>query len=88
MRCDFWLNLIFLEEVNVVSVDWSQMDEGRMCSFLYWKAASNCDLIGQHVAEFLTFLNVSPSAVHVLGHSLGAHMAGFVGKAMDGALGQ
>ena len=71
-----------------MSVDWSQMDEGRMCSFLYWKAASNCDLIGRHVADFLTFLNVSASSVHVLGHSLGAHMAGFVGKAMDGSLGQ
>ena len=85
------------DDVNVVSVDWSKMDNGRMNSILYWKAALNCDLIGGHVADFLNFLDEAfggrgtltlLESTHIIGHSLGAHIAGFVGKALEGRLGE
>ena len=83
----------FSDDVNVISVDWSRVDEGRINKFLYWKAVKNCELIGSHVADFLTFLDqaydsFSLESTHIIGHSLGAHIAGFVGKSIDGGIGK
>lgn len=33
-------------------------------------------------------MNISLSAVHILGHSLGAHIAGFAGQKLSGAIGR
>ena len=84
---------IFSVDVNVISVDWSRVDEGRINNFLYWKAVKNCELIGSHVADFLAFLDqaydsFSLESTHIIGHSLGAHIAGFVGKHLDGGIGK
>uniref|UniRef100_A0A6V7JJ22 phospholipase A1 n=1 Tax=Bracon brevicornis TaxID=1563983 RepID=A0A6V7JJ22_9HYME len=48
--------------------------------------------VGKYVAKLIEFLqiqsNVSLSRVHILGHSLGAHAAGFAGASLSGNIGR
>jgi len=48
--------------------------------------------VGEYIAAFIKFLGsevqVCYSDIHVLGHSLGAHVAGYVGNYMRGRLGR
>lgn len=51
-----------------------------------------CLQIGEYVAAFIEFLvsevQVSYDDVHILGHSLGAHVAGYAGNYVPGKLGR
>lgn len=48
--------------------------------------------VGRYLAKFLEFLrmkgNLVLNDVHILGHSLGAHVAGFTGAYMSGKIGR
>lgn len=72
----------FLEkyDANVFIVDW-----GDIAGDPYWNAARYPQHVGNYTADFLTFLVTSGAdakKMHIVGHSLGAHLSGFTGKGM------
>lgn len=73
--------------MNVIIVDWSNANQ-----FPYGRAVANSRQVGRMVGQMIRSLgasrNSSPAQFHILGHSLGAHVAGFAGKALNGQLGQ
>lgn len=59
---------------NVIAVDWSRLCPGPC----YPSAVYNAKFTGKCIAQFLQELRlVGASDVHVVGFSLGAHVAGF-----------
>ncbi|XP_076240643.1 pancreatic lipase-related protein 2-like [Calliopsis andreniformis] len=67
---------------NIILVDWSKL------AALPWyvTAVQNTKIVGPYVARFVSFLDavraVPMSKLHVIGFSLGAEIAGFMGKAL------
>uniref|UniRef100_A0A8C4FDW6 Triacylglycerol lipase n=1 Tax=Catagonus wagneri TaxID=51154 RepID=A0A8C4FDW6_9CETA len=76
-------NLFEVEEVNCICVDWKKGSQTT-----YTQAANNVRVVGAQVAQMLAILQVnysySPSQVHLIGHSLGAHVAGEAGSRTPG----
>ncbi|KAK3921939.1 Pancreatic triacylglycerol lipase, partial [Frankliniella fusca] len=66
-------------DVNFISVNWADID-----TIVYPLSSYHVPLIGQRVAYLLDFLRlmygVPLSSVHVIGHSLGAHISGLAGS--------
>ncbi|KAM7348132.1 lipoprotein lipase-like [Cochliomyia hominivorax] len=66
---------------NIISVDWSEY-----AKLNYVMARNKVPLVGEEVAEFVDFLNekfqMTFDSLVVIGHSLGAHVAGFCGKSI------
>ncbi|XP_046550830.1 pancreatic triacylglycerol lipase-like [Haliotis rubra] len=66
-------------DVNVFIVDW-----GGGSKTLYTQATANTRLVGAIVAQFITHLktvgHAKPEDFHLIGHSLGAHTAGYAGE--------
>ncbi|PSN33855.1 hypothetical protein C0J52_18859 [Blattella germanica] len=65
-------------DYNVIGVDW-----GKLCvSPWYSSAVKNTRPVGEHIGRMVDFL-VSSEAnlrdIHLIGHSLGSHVAGFAG---------
>ncbi|XP_072280890.1 pancreatic triacylglycerol lipase-like [Pyxicephalus adspersus] len=75
--------LFQVEDVNCIAVDW-----GGGSRTTYSQAANNIRVVGAEIAYFVKYLTqslgYSASNVHVIGHSLGAHVAGEAGKRMRG----
>ncbi|AUS94238.1 pancreatic lipase-related protein 2-like protein [Trichoplusia ni ascovirus 6b] len=71
--------LIQAGETNIMAVDASPL-----LSHMYLRCTTYVTLIGRKVGEILSNLHskgkITASNVHVIGHSLGAHMSGFIGK--------
>ncbi|XP_054081755.1 phospholipase A1-like [Zeugodacus cucurbitae] len=66
--------------INVFIVDWGK----RAMNGDYRFAAMSVEPIGGIVADFMNFLcRVFAVEIYVIGHSLGAHVAGFAGKKFD-----
>lgn len=67
--------------VNLIVVEWS-----RLCHAPWYNdAAKNTQLVGIKLARFIEFLveqGISLDQIHLIGHSLGAHVAGFAGVNM------
>jgi len=62
-------------------VDWEKGAAGPG----YALAAANTQLIGRQLAILISdmvALNSDPAKIHMIGFSLGAHVAGFAGKAL------
>ncbi|XP_054019610.1 inactive pancreatic lipase-related protein 1 [Dryobates pubescens] len=80
---DMCKRMLSVEDVNCICVDWKK---GSRCQ--YTQAANNVRVVGAEIAYFVDVLvekyNYSPANVHVIGHSLGAHAAGEVGKRRPG----
>jgi hypothetical protein len=77
-------------EVNVVIASWGWGAQAGIC---YNWAVDRVPVVGAIIAEFLDFLlgrEVEPwSELTIVGHSLGAHVAGFVGKSVrNGKIGK
>ncbi|KAM9134287.1 pancreatic triacylglycerol lipase-like [Pangshura tecta] len=72
-----------VEDVNCICVDWSG---GSNCE--YTQASNNIRVVGAEVAYFIDVLKeqygYSPSKVHFIAHSLGAHAAGETGRRRSG----
>ncbi|KAJ0180027.1 hypothetical protein K1T71_004618 [Dendrolimus kikuchii] len=72
--------LMAVEECNVVCVDW----EGGASMPNYLRAAANTRLVGKQLAMllqgFAKHIDLRFEDVHLIGFSLGAHVAGFAGS--------
>ena len=71
---------IFLEvgDYNVFSIDWGELED-----IYYPTAAIRTTAVGRHAAKLVELMVEAGSAlanVHLIGHSLGAHVVGFLGK--------
>ncbi|XP_070116570.1 inactive pancreatic lipase-related protein 1 isoform X4 [Equus przewalskii] len=80
---DMCKNMFKVEEVNCICVDWKKGSQTT-----YTQAANNVRVVGAQVAQMLGMLSAnysySPSQVHLIGHSLGAHVAGEAGSRTPG----
>ncbi|OWF43647.1 inactive pancreatic lipase-related protein 1-like [Mizuhopecten yessoensis] len=72
------------EDVNVIAVDWSLGAD----NINYIKSAANTRVVGATTAKLLEQLHhttgLSYSRVHLIGHSLGSHIAGYAGRRVHG----
>ncbi|XP_053394688.1 pancreatic lipase-related protein 2-like [Mercenaria mercenaria] len=75
--------LLNKEPMTVITVDW-----GSGSGFPYSQAAANTRVVGAEIARLINFLrahaSVSLDKVHIIGHSLGAHIAGYAGERVPG----
>lgn len=62
-------------DYNLILVDWS-----KKANVMYFEAAKSSGSVGSSIADFLIKLKIQLDNVHIIGHSLGSHVAGFVGK--------
>ncbi|XP_030060611.1 inactive pancreatic lipase-related protein 1 [Microcaecilia unicolor] len=82
---DMCQKMLSVEDVNCIGVDWR-----NGCSNIleYVQAANNFRVVGVEVARIIRVFKenfeVPLSNVHLIGHSLGAHVAGEAGKRMPG----
>ncbi|KAG4070813.1 hypothetical protein HA402_011039 [Bradysia odoriphaga] len=70
------------QKMNLIGIDWTKGSSGR-----YNTALERTPTVGSAVGQFITnsiesSLITDPDSIHVVGHSLGAHVAGFAGKYM------
>jgi len=75
--------LLNAEDCNVIAIDW-----GGGSLPLYSQAAANTRLVGLEVANLIVVLVEEHQAeagdFHIIGHSLGAHIAGYAGERIPG----
>jgi len=73
-----------LYDYNVVCVDWSMI----AVDFPYFTARMRCKDIGNYVGEMImTMTENTPQSnddIHIIGFSMGAHIAGYAGKRLEG----
>lgn len=74
------------EDHNIILVDW-----GDLCAFPWYpQAAQSTKLVGAVLAKFIKFYSdtgeLPISKLHVIGFSLGGHIAGFIGKFFKGPM--
>ncbi|VEN50592.1 unnamed protein product [Callosobruchus maculatus] len=67
--------LFMLRSHNVIYINWP-----NAANKSYAVSAANIKPIGYYIAKFIVASQVPLERVHLVGHSLGAHLAGFVGK--------
>ncbi|XP_060083640.1 inactive pancreatic lipase-related protein 1-like [Ylistrum balloti] len=76
--------LIRFNDVNVIAVNWKR-GAGHN---LYYQSAANTRIIAAMISKFLLRLQYelgySMEKVHIIGHSLGAQMAGYIGTEVKG----
>ncbi|XP_063979839.1 pancreatic triacylglycerol lipase-like [Diachasmimorpha longicaudata] len=69
---------------NIIAVDWSVL-----AGESYMQVVSNFEGVGARIAEGINGIlegGISPSRIHVIGHSMGAHVAGTVGRTIGFSL--
>nr|XP_033790568.1 endothelial lipase isoform X3 [Geotrypetes seraphini] len=75
------------QDSNVVVVDWLVLAHQ-----LYPRAVNNTKVVGKEIAKLLDWLQeklqLSLANVHLIGYSLGAHVAGFAGSLVNGTVGR
>ncbi|XP_050427511.1 pancreatic triacylglycerol lipase-like [Adelges cooleyi] len=73
---------------NLVCVDWCKISH----DIAYVAARMRCRAIGNYVAELVTMfsqeLGQDLDLIHIIGFSMGAHIAGFAGKQLDSQIGR
>ena len=75
---------VLQEDVNVVIVDWEKGADRKD----YSQAAANTRVVGALTANVIRKMKGYAKAryrdIHLIGHSLGAHIAGYVGERISG----
>jgi pimeloyl-ACP methyl ester carboxylesterase len=69
---------------NIILVDW----EKGASSWWYPTAAGNTSDVGNQLGSYLRTIGVDPNLTTLIGHSLGAHIAGFAGTNYRNATGR
>ena len=81
----------FVGDVNFMSVDWDWKSLG-ISNMNYWTAVKTVKLVGDHFADFIHFLvkntDTTTDKFHLVGHSLGAHVAARTGHRLNGTIGR
>ncbi|GFU32154.1 pancreatic triacylglycerol lipase [Nephila pilipes] len=71
--------LLEIGKYNIIIVDWTDYNGAP-----YEQAVANTRVIGAIVAKLIKLImketRISPRSVHMIGHSLGAHTAGYAGE--------
>ncbi|KAL3869913.1 hypothetical protein ACJMK2_042535 [Sinanodonta woodiana] len=75
------VNALLLQgNYNVIVIDWRHGAD----HIIYHQAAANIRLVAVEVAQLLMYLmdtfHITRDSIHLIGHSLGAHTAGYVGE--------
>jgi len=92
ISCDIFLDYNKLPEpINIISVDWQQLASYSVLSNFgapcYNIITQFAPLVGKRVSEIMKFLILQDLTaikdIHVMGHSLGSHVAGFTCKHFD-----
>ncbi|XP_076055979.1 uncharacterized protein LOC143034020 isoform X2 [Oratosquilla oratoria] len=82
--------LLMREDCNVISVDWPAGTSLFELSYTY--TTGLLPKVGYDSATLISNLSeisgLKLSSIHVIGHSLGAHIAGFAGKILSGQVGR
>ncbi|CAH2323210.1 inactive pancreatic lipase-related 1-like [Pelobates cultripes] len=79
--------ILGVDDINCIGADWRK---GSGNIQIYIQAANNARVVGAEVAYLLQIIqekinsSYSPSNIHIIGHSLGAHAAGEAGKRYPG----
>ncbi|XP_066298153.1 inactive pancreatic lipase-related protein 1-like [Branchiostoma lanceolatum] len=75
--------LLKKEDANVITVEWS---EGATLTGSYEQAVANTRVVGAQIVELVNYMagtyEVSGQNFHLIGHSLGAQIAGYAGDAL------
>ncbi|CAL8102383.1 unnamed protein product [Orchesella dallaii] len=74
---DAYLNL---RDTTVILVDWS-----RGASGYYPQIVANTRVVAREISLFIRYVKtlwITPKRIHLVGHSLGAHIASYVGKSI------
>ena len=75
--------LLDAERCNVIAVDWSDGAEANSVDS-YIQATANARIVGAEIANTINWLirdlNANAKDFHLIGHSLGAHIAGYAGE--------
>lgn len=70
-------------DYNVIGVDWA-----KGAKKLYPKAVANTRVVGAVLAKLVSTLRdtfqLDIDTLHIIGHSLGAHVAGYIGQHVPG----
>jgi len=74
-----------LSDKNVIVVDWGYLAQGGFMMRLYYTAAENAVKAGRRTGQIFHHLLVDqlgadPLKIHAIGHSLGSHFVGNIGK--------
>ncbi|CAD6230542.1 GSCOCG00006810001-RA-CDS, partial [Cotesia congregata] len=81
--------LLEYDDYNVITVDWAG---GSSIAIIYTHAVANTRIVGLEIAHFINHLHVKYGLklddVHLIGHSLGAHTAGYAGEKLQGKIGR
>ncbi|KAK3098616.1 hypothetical protein FSP39_021249, partial [Pinctada imbricata] len=81
---DMTAALLQREQMNVIAVDWSQGAD----SINYYISSANTRVVGALMARMMSLLNEETQAsygdMHIVGHSLGAHIGGYAGAQTPG----
>ncbi|XP_050671073.1 pancreatic triacylglycerol lipase-like [Leptidea sinapis] len=79
--------LLAAENVNVIVVDWSSGANSLNYRIVNWNSVTS----GEAVAKFINFVNQwtgsNLSQYHIIGHGVGGHKAGVVGRNLNGQIG-
>jgi len=79
---DAYTSTLPQRNLNIILIEWSKLS----ASPWYDTAAANTRLVGAKAARFIEFLvdnkATSLSQIHMIGHSLGAHVCGFTGAGL------
>ncbi|CAG5073971.1 Similar to Pnlip: Pancreatic triacylglycerol lipase (Mus musculus) [Cotesia congregata] len=80
-------NYLLTDNYNIICVNWYPVSAKE-----YRIAEKLTRQIGEYIGDFIDYLkinsNISLDTVHILGHSLGAHIAGFAGSKLFGEIGR
>lgn len=74
-----------IRDLNILTVNWEELAE----NIFYLTVASQTKYVGQIVAEFINDLvdkGVNVNKIHLIGHSLGAHVSGYAGRFLNGKI--